>query len=305
MVKEDKTADALAAFADTDVQITSRGRPHLGAALGASSFVDSYVSTQVKAWVGELERLSTIARSHPQAAYSAFVLGLRGKWFYLARTIPGVGPLLQPLESALRHKFIPALTGQSAPNHLVRELLALPARLGGLGLVNPVDLADSEHQSSLSLTSALVRVLLQERSHGDVSALPSPSTKSAIHQVKHQQLIHAAACLHSRLPAKLQFARELACEKGASSWLTVRPQADHGFALPKSAFRDALCLRYGWDIERLPSHCVCGQEFSPEHVLSCPTGGLPIVRHNECVIFSDPFSLISALMSLSSQVYSP
>ena len=31
----------------------------------------------------------------------------------------------------------------------------------------------------------------------------------------------------------------------------------------------------------MPSHCVCGQQFDANHVLSCKTGGLQTIRHNE------------------------
>ena len=56
---------------------------------------------------------------------------------------------------------------------------------------------------------------------------------------------------------------------------------EHGFALHKSAFRDAICLRYGWLPSGLPAHCVCGQGFSVNHAMNCPTGGYPTLRHNE------------------------
>ena len=61
----------------------------------------------------------------------------------------------------------------------------------------------------------------------------------------------------------------LAQEKGASSWLTSLPILEHGHALHKSAFRDALALRYGWIPSAMLSECVCGKRFSVEHVLSC------------------------------------
>jgi len=32
---------------------------------------------------------------------------------------------------------------------------------------------------------------------------------------------------------------------------------------------------------RTASHCACGTSFSIEHVLSCPKGGFPSIRHNE------------------------
>ena len=74
---------------------------------------------------------------------------------------------------------------------------------------------------------------------------------------------------------------ELASEKGASSWLTVLPIHSSGFALHKSVFRDALCLRYGWPCKDLPSQCKCGNQLSVDHLLSCPMGGYPSLRHNE------------------------
>ena len=75
-------------------------------------------------------------------------------------------------------------------------------------------------------------------------------------------------------------ALKVSSEKGASSWLSTLPITEHGFALHKGAFCDALCLRYGWRPD-LPTTCVCGKSFSVEHALNCPCGALPLVRHNE------------------------
>ena len=74
---------------------------------------------------------------------------------------------------------------------------------------------------------------------------------------------------------------DVSSEKGASSWLTTLPIAEHGFALHKGAFRDALCLRYGWRPSHLPSNCTCGKQLTVEHALSCSRGGFPSIRHNE------------------------
>ena len=83
------------------------------------------------------------------------------------------------------------------------------------------------------------------------------------------------------LPAKQKRSVEIASEKGASSWLNALPIARHGFALHKSAFRDAICLRYGWQPPLLPSHCICGSIYTVEHAMNCPSGGFPSIRHNE------------------------
>ena len=83
------------------------------------------------------------------------------------------------------------------------------------------------------------------------------------------------------LPSSLQRCVELASEKGASTWMEALPIREHGFQLSRTEFCDSLSLQYGWRPAKLPSTCVCGQSFDATHALSCPTGGLPSIRHNE------------------------
>ena len=64
----------------------------------------------------------------------------------LPHTMPGIGPNLLPLESIIRTKLTPALTGRPPPNDLDRDL-ALPARLGDVALVNPTQATDTDHLS--------------------------------------------------------------------------------------------------------------------------------------------------------------
>ena len=56
---------------------------------------------------------------------------------------------------------------------------------------------------------------------------------------------------------------------------------EHGFAWDKAGFRDALCLCYYWLPTGLATNCICGQGFSVNHAMNCPTGGFPTLRHNE------------------------
>ena len=83
------------------------------------------------------------------------------------------------------------------------------------------------------------------------------------------------------LPEKTQRAVDLACEKGASNWLTVIPLKDMDFDLNKREFRDTVRLRYDWPIPDQPSVCVCGSMFTVDHAMICKRGGLVIQRHNE------------------------
>ena len=87
--------------------------------------------------------------------------------------------------------------------------------------------------------------------------------------------------LSNHLLASLARALSLAEEPGASAWLSARPVQEHGFSLHKTAFRDAVALRYGGEPDNLPSHCVWGKLFDVTPALSCAKGGFVIVRHNE------------------------
>ena len=78
------------------------------------------------------------------------------------------------------------------------------------------------------------------------------------------------------LPDKAQRTVDLACEKGASYWLTVIPLKDMDFYLNKREFRDAVRLRYDWPTPYNPSVCVCGSMFTVDHVMICQRGGLVI-----------------------------
>ena len=93
------------------------------------------------------------------ATYAAFVHGLSSRWTYLSRTIPEVSDLFQSLEDAIHQLFIPSLTGRPPCSKLIRDLLALPVRLGGLGLTNPTDISDDNFQASVKLTAPLVAVI--------------------------------------------------------------------------------------------------------------------------------------------------
>ena len=92
---------------------------------------------------------------------------------------------------------------------------------------------------------------------------------------------HLANEVYGRLSSKMKRCVDLAKEKGTSSWLSVLPLKDQGLLLHKGEFRDALCLRYGWNLPNTPTTCNCGSAFSIGHAMVCHMGGFPTIRHNE------------------------
>ena len=182
---------------------------HLGAALGTSPFVESYFRRKVSGWLCEVERLSSIAAIQPHPAYAAFTHGLISKWTYLARTIPDIEDLLQPLENTIRQQFLPSLTGQTAFNDLNRDLLALSTRLGGLGIVNPSCQATAHNRASTQITAPLVALILQQ------SHTLTPETKNKqlcarkeARTLRRQYESATASELKEKLPRNLQRALE-------------------------------------------------------------------------------------------------
>ena len=97
-------------------------------------------------------KLSKIAESQPHAAYAAFTHGLCSKWNYLLRVTDWdqhqPEDILDSLEKKIHSLFIPALTGQPPPGQHMRDILALPARIGGLGLTNPTTSAKEQRAAS-------------------------------------------------------------------------------------------------------------------------------------------------------------
>ena len=160
--------------------------------------------------------------------------------------------------------------------------MALPIRHGGLGIINPTRNNSYHHKSSQSITAPLVSLILVQSHtyHQEAKAEQLIAKKKAV-KIRKQSDSQAAAELESKLLNNMKRAMQVSTEKGPSSWLATLPIDEHGFALHKGAFRDALCLRYGWRPSNLPSHCICGHQFTVEHSLICSRGGFPSIRHNE------------------------
>ena len=86
--------------------------------------------------------------------------------------------------------------------------------------------------------------------------------------------------MKNSLPTKAKRAVELATGKGSSNWLTVIPLKELDYTgVNKKEFRDAIKLRYDWEITDKPLICACGGQFSVDHAIVCQRGRLIIQRH--------------------------
>ena len=197
------------------------------------------------------------------------------------RVVPDLGNKLHPIEEALRFRLLPSITEQSNISDAERRVFALPARDGGLGIPIPTEAAAEQYSASRSITEPLVALCTRQNTE------PLPNIYMVQEELKGETKKHrrenqweTSTTLKNSMPPTLQKAVELASEKGASTWLTTLPIRAHGFSLHKQAFRDALCIRYGWDPQGLPSHCSRGAQFNTTHAFNCHKGAFPTIRHN-------------------------
>ena len=144
VVKEEHLPKAESIFTQAGIHITCTGRQHLGAALGTPDFVKEYIMEKVAAW-----------KTHRQIRASHHFLSIHSWPHWPLDVLPeNCRRYIPPLEDTIRQQFLSALTGRNSPSDMEHELLALPSRHGGLGLVNPMTMVE-EHTSSLQVTEPL------------------------------------------------------------------------------------------------------------------------------------------------------
>ena len=365
LTKPEHLEAATRQFEGTGIRITDDGSKYLGAALGSDNFCRRHQKSKVDAWCSQLEILSEMATTQPQAAYAVYTQGLSSQWTYSFRSMLWSEELLGRMDDIVGAKFLPAVTGHHFPDDgPVRELLGFPVRFGGLAVPCIARGAQAEHHASVRITQPLTDMIvgepmtpgrprrpLQQRDdpvsvrnalvepmsssgrlrrvdpvsvHGAVpgplvsceerrltgGAEEPPTLSGRSRQSGRVNIGHAVAEIRGnararrraalaevqdRLPAiveGLDPPKQLLCntagEKGVSTWLTVRPSLATGSVLNKSDFRDAVAVRYGLDLDGLPTSCVCGHDMTTHHAFTCPSGGYPSARHDEvCRVIAD------------------
>jgi hypothetical protein len=113
--------------------------------------------------------------------------------------------LLEPLEEVLRCKFLPAITGQSVFDDNLRNLMGLPARLGGLGITDLSQKISTFYKNSKSITAPIVNIIIYQ------SRVSPPEIKKAqINEKNHTRNLRRrhekaeANLIAERLPPNLQ-----------------------------------------------------------------------------------------------------
>jgi len=114
--------------------------------------------------------------------------------------------------------------------------MALPARLGGLGIIDPSRRSDGEFNASTRVTAPLQHLMEQRGSEFSYQVYADQMTaKRNISRERREQMKQTASTLRPQLSSALSKAMDLVSQPGASSWLTSLPIKEHGFCLHKGA----------------------------------------------------------------------
>jgi hypothetical protein len=278
--KSSNQNEAQKIFDGTKITICEGARD-LGAALGTTNFITTFISKKVSNWCELVRKLSVIALTSPHAAYAAFVHGLRHQWTFIQRTVRGISSLFEPLEAVIRQELLPAILGGRLVSDLERDMLSLPGRYGGLAIDNPVHTCDQLLSDSCVYSKTLSDCIVNQSPISYVDPQQQISLKKNIKSQHEVAFKERAERICNLLPLESCRAFQTAQERGASSLVTTLPIQRYGFSLSKSEFRDQLLLRYHWPIQDLPLTCTCGKPFSIDHSQICHVGGFINLRHNE------------------------
>jgi hypothetical protein len=297
--KSTDEAEAKVAFAmhSRKVQFT-RGHRYLGGFLGSDDGKHEWVREKVQVWVDAIDTLSRIALRYPQTAYAGMVMVLQNEWQYVQRTVPEVGYLFDPVERAIREKFLPALLAVDEISVDDRELYAHGVKRGGIALRNPVETAEILIEASREATEELVESMMEGK-HLNLVA-HKEKVKSACEKARKERAEREFLAVKQREETGPSEKWRLRRSILSGSWLTCTPSWVNGTELSADEFRDNLRLRYNLKPLYIPECCDgCGAKMTVEHALSCKVGGLVHIRHDDV---ADEFGHLSGLAFKPSRV---
>ena len=214
VVNRDHIPLAHQIFDSFGVEITTSHRL-LGGVVGDVDGVSSHIEHCVNDWLSLVDRLVLIARTQPQLAYSAFMRSVQSKWLYLQRVVPNCGSFFG-CEISLPE----------------RTLFSLPARFGGLNVLNPTFNDNINYSSSRRLTR-LITDALKGNGVFDIAEYCAEyhSVQEEIIKAKEELLEKLFNDTLLQLSDVQQRAVTRAKDEKISSWLTVLPVSKHHFDL--------------------------------------------------------------------------
>ena len=140
---------------------------------------------------------------------------------------------MKKLEYEIKETLIPAIVGKNYISDDTRRIFSLPARLGGLGFLDPCSVSDLEYKSSLAATAQLTKAIFNQESFLNIDQETQEKIMKEVKHKKTEWYKEQQNIIKKESSASASKILELASEKGASCWLTSLPLQKLGFLLNK------------------------------------------------------------------------
>ena len=99
IVKDEKIKLQANIFQRHGIEITTKGKCHLGAGVGSQDFSKEYLEEMVNSWTEDVKLLSVVAKSESQCAYAAMMFSVQHRWNFVQRTILDISHYMNELEN--------------------------------------------------------------------------------------------------------------------------------------------------------------------------------------------------------------
>ena len=90
-------------------------------------------------------------------------------------TISSASTQLKHLDKVVQSEFNPVITGGVFCNEMERKLIALPSKLGGLGILIFAEISNDEFKNSIKLTECLLTKIINQMHQYDQMKKFKPS----------------------------------------------------------------------------------------------------------------------------------
>ena len=169
-------------------------------------------------WISDIQNLSTMLNHNLMQFILPIVMAYLLAYLFNRTTSLVFPPLLPSYFNHWRILFVLPLFLNCWDNIFLRELFSLSVWLGGLGLFAPTVTAAQQHYQCSQVVNSPLVTLIVSQLHDAISCL---LLRSEAHANQRKELQDFTNNIYSKLAPDLHSSVELACEKGASNWLSL------------------------------------------------------------------------------------
>ena len=151
------------------------------------------------------------------------------------RTISSASTQLKRFDEVVQSEFINVITGGVFYNEMKRKLIALPPKLGGLGIPIFAEVSNDEFENSIKLTECLSTKIINSM-HQYEPDKEIPTIKNRIHGARVEQNKQKLDVICWHMNSEQLRTNKLNQETGTSACLTTLPLKQERYALTNNCF---------------------------------------------------------------------